>query len=248
MTHRAGIVRNRNTVHGWVLDLPGCIAGAPKVEELGGPLRLAIAEHIGWLRSHGEQVADDPMWETVEEVDGEALSATGGEFCFHDYRRPTTREDLECSLRLLAYAREELAAATSQLSDAVLDWAPPREAFGHFDTWAPDVRTIRDVARHVLELEVYYRAGLRDGPASGIFEPVGAPWDEHARTVALLRGLGAGALSRSYWPQRPGRRAPEEWTVRKVLARLISHERAHTAEIWQRRSWILLGPPCSSHS
>jgi hypothetical protein len=36
---------------------------------------------------------------------------------------------------------------------------------------------------------------------------------------------------------------PEQWTVRKVIRRIISHERFHTKEIQQRLSWILLGVP-----
>jgi hypothetical protein len=31
--------------------------------------------------------------------------------------------------------------------------------------------------------------------------------------------------------------------VRKLVRRIISHERAHTAEIEQRRTWLLAGVP-----
>ena len=243
MTFRVGLVRYAELVHGWVLDLPGCIAGAPTLESLDEPLRLAIAEYVGWLRSHGEPAPEGVDWEIAEDLDGESFGATGGEFCFDDDRRPLTGGERESTLRLLEHSRAELVAATEHLAPDVLDWAPPREAFAHFDAWAPEVRTIRDVARHVLELEVYYRAGLRDGPAAGIFEPVGTPCDEHAKTVDLLRAMSDADLSRSYWPIRPGRSEAEEWTVRKAIRRLISHERVHTAEIWQRRSWVLLGTP-----
>jgi hypothetical protein len=106
------------------------------------------------------------------------------------------------------------------------------------------VRTIRDVARHVLELEVYYRSGLRDGPAAGIFEPVGAPAEEHAARSAAAR-TGRGRTVTELLAGQTGAERAREWTVRKVLARLISHERVHTAEIWQRRAWVLLGAPGS---
>jgi hypothetical protein len=243
VTHRVGLVRYAGQVHGWVLDLPGCIAGAPTLESLDQPLRLGIAEYAGWLRSHGEPAHEGVGWEIAEDLDGEGFGATGGEFCFDDDRRPVAGDELKSALRLLEHSRAGLVGATEHLAPDVLDWSPPREAFAHFDAWAPEVRTIRDVARHVLELEVYYRAGLRDGAAAGIFEPVAAPWDEHAKTVDLLRGMSEVDLSRSYWPVRPGRSEPEEWTVCKALRRLISHERVHTAEIWQRRSWVLLGTP-----
>jgi hypothetical protein len=35
----------------------------------------------------------------------------------------------------------------------------------------------------------------------------------------------------------------EHWTARKVVRRVIAHERFHTAEIRQRQGWILLGVP-----
>jgi DinB family protein len=134
-------------------------------------------------------------------------------------------------------------SAFEPLPDAVLDWVPPAAAFEKFDPWAPDVRTIRGLLRHVLQFEVYYRDGPRDGAAKGISEQTGDPPAEHARTVQLLRSLTDDGRSRLYRPLRPGQSAPEEWTVRKMLRRTISHERAHTAEIQQRRTWLVLGVP-----
>ena len=129
------------------------------------------------------------------------------------------------------------------MPDAVLDWVPPLSSVAQFDAWAPEARTIRGIVQHVLQLETYYRAGLADGASTGIFERVGTPQEERERTVALLRSLDDEARSRVYRPVRPGRSTPEDWTVRKVLRRIISHERHHTAEIAQRRAWLLLGVP-----
>ncbi|MGE5594950.1 MAG: hypothetical protein ACM3S1_02810, partial [Hyphomicrobiales bacterium] len=64
----------------------------------------------------------------------------------------------------------------------------------------------------------------------GIFERVGEPESELARTVAALREAAA-AGERSWYPVRPGRTAPEEWTLRKAFRRIVSHHHAHTAEI-----------------
>ena len=152
-------------------------------------------------------------------------------------------EELESLIRRLGYARAELLASIDGVADAVLDWEPPRSAFASFDAWAPEVRTIRGVARHVFQFEPYYRDGLRDGPAAGIYERVSDPATEHALTVERLRSLSAEERSRVWRPLRPGGSAPEEWTVRKVVRRMVSHDRAHAAEIMQRRSWVLLGVP-----
>jgi hypothetical protein len=62
-------------------------------------------------------------------------------------------------------------------------------------------------------------------------------------TLSLLRSLSDEQRARVYRPIRPGVATPGSWTVRKVIRRIISHERAHTAEILQRRTWILLGVP-----
>jgi hypothetical protein len=231
------------TLHAWVLDLPGAIAGARDIDGLGDVLPLTLAEHVGWLRSHGEHVASTGEWEISERIDGEALAATGGEFVFAYDRAPLTHDELEGLIRRMTWARDDLLAAIDPLPDAVLDWAPPKSAIASFDAWAPEVRTIREIVGHVLQLETYYRDGLRDGPAKGIFEPTGDPESERALTLDRLRALSDDDRSRAWMPVRPGRTAAEEWTARKVVRRIISHERGHAAEVRQRLTWVLLGPP-----
>jgi hypothetical protein len=246
MKYAIGAVDYADTVHLWVLDLPGCITGGPTFDAAAAMLPVVIAEYEGWLRSHGERLAPGEGWEIAERLDGRAFDATGGEFCFEDDCEPLGREELERGITLMNYARADLLAALSPLPDAVLDWAPPRSTVAHFDAWAPEVRTIRDIERHVMQLEAYYRDGLRDGPSSGIFGDVTDPTAERGQTVTQLRALSDHDLSRTWRPVRPGRTAAEEWTVRKIFRRTISHERVHTAEVAQRRSWVLLGIPRES--
>jgi hypothetical protein len=253
MTHPVGLVTYHGFVHAWVLDLPGCIAGGRDTRELHTMLPLAIAEHASWLRSHDavDVGAADPAdygaaaagWEIAERVDGGALEATGGEFCFEADRAPLDHTELASLIDRIEFARDELLTAVRALPDAVLDWVPPDSAVQSFDPWAPEPRTVREVVRHTLQLEVYYRDGLRDGPAAGIFESVAEPASERSRTLELLRSMDDEALSRVYHPVRPSRQAHEPWTVRKVVRRLVSHDRTHAAEVQQRRTWVLLGAP-----
>jgi hypothetical protein len=232
-------------MHAWVLGLPGCVTGARDENELSGRLPLAIAEHEAWLRKHGEAVEVSEAWEIVERADVGSISR---EFCFDSERVGPSRDELERDIACMAYARSDLLASVDGLPDIVLDWAPPSSAYKSFDAWAPEVRTIREIVTHVLQLEVYYRDGLRDGPSIGIFERVDDPAFERNGTVELLRSLDDEARGRSYWPVRPGRDEAEEWTVRKVLRRIISHERMHAAEIDQRLAWLQLGVPDVSGS
>jgi hypothetical protein len=243
MTHQVGIVAYENAVHAWGIDLPGLVSWGSDLEELAPRFSLVLADYLAWLRRHGEDAGDDLAWEAVETVDGTALTSTGGEFCFAAERAPLSRDVLERAITRMAFARDDLMSAVDGLPDAVLDWEPPLSSVALLDAWAPEARTIRGIVEHVLQLETYYRAGLADGAAAGIFERIGVPQEERERTVALLRSLDDHWRNRSYYPVRPGRSTPEEWTVRKVLRRIISHERHHAAEIVQRRAWLLLGVP-----
>ena len=243
MTHTFGLVRYTNTLHAWGLDLPGLIVGAPDDAALFQAIPLSLAEHLAWLRRCGEDAADGLAWEVVEEIDGESLGATGGEFIFEAEKAPLSDADLEHLIARLSFSRAELLSAVDGLPDAILDWEPPDYAIGRRDPWAPEGRTIREIFTHVLQLEAYYRDGLRDGPSAGIFGATGDPAVERGATVDRLRALPAADRSRVWMPVRPGRTTPEPWTVRKVVRRIISHERMHAAEITQRRTWLLLGVP-----
>jgi hypothetical protein len=159
-------------MHAWILDLPGCVVGGRDTGELKEMLPLALAEHTAWLRRNGESVEPDGDWNIVEQVDGLALADHGGEFLFDCEREPLRRAELERLLARADWARAELLDSVRDLPDAILDWSPPKSAFTHFDSWAPEVRTIRDLVRHALQLEVYYRGGLHDGPTTGVFEAV----------------------------------------------------------------------------
>jgi hypothetical protein len=236
-------VQYEGRVIAWGLDLPGAVAGARDIAQLDDVLPLTIAEHVAWLRVHGEEVASDGSWAIAETIDGATLAATGGEFGFVHDRAPLSAEALQRLIARMQWARDDLLAAIAGLPDALLDWAPPLDAMTHVDAWAPEVRTIREIAGHVLQLEAYYRDGLRDGPAKGIFERVSEPAAERAITIERLRALSDEERSRVYLSVRPGRTAPEPWTARKVITRAISHDRAHAAEVRQRLTWILLGVP-----
>ena len=121
----------------------------------------------------------------------------------------------------------------SGATERLLDWLPEGLIAEHTDPWAPDVRTIRGILTHALQLEVFYREGLRSGPAAGIFGRVGSPAEETARTFEVIRAAADGGLDRVFHPLRyqpaRGEVVPGDWTIRKVLRRLISHDRAHAA-------------------
>lgn len=240
MAHRVELVWYGSALQAWVHDLPGCVAGGADRAALESMLPVAIGEHLAWLREHDEPCDASTDWEVVEEM---TAGQHRQDFLFDGDRAPVSDTDLDRYLARAEFARADLLAALHGVPDAVLDWTPPETAFAMYDAWAPEPRSIRDVVRHVLQLEVFYRASLRDGPAPGIFERVAEPADERRQTVEALRGLARADRARVFRPLHPGSETPGEWTLRKALRRMISHDRAHAAEIVQRRTWILLGPP-----
>jgi hypothetical protein len=70
------------------------------------------------------------------------------------------------------------------------------------------------------------------------------PGRQRALLIALLRALPQLDRGRVFRRRMPWQESGEEhWTARKVVRRVISHERFHIAEIRQRLSWALVGVP-----
>ena len=231
----------------WSGDWPGLVCGAPSEVALQNAMPRSIAEHAAWLASHGEAGPADLEWDVAATIDSRDAAPTEGDSFYVTDLDPLSPADFERFVRHARFSQEDLAASVAALPDLLLDWVPDGLALEHADPWAPDPRTIRGILTHALQLEVFYREGLHDGPAAGIFEQVQAPAEEQRRTLEILRDAARHDPDRVFHPIRPSasRTAPPpgDWTIRKALRRLISHNRAHAAEIVQRRTWVLLGPP-----
>lgn len=228
----------------WSDGWPGLLSGGASEDRIVEQLPLSIAEFCHWLGSEG--TLPDARGYIATRVDRTPDDAAGRDPCLPSDLMPLATPEFERFLAITERSQADLRDA-ADVPDALLDWLPPGLVAEHPDPWAPDIRTIRGILKHALQLEVFYRGGLVDGPAPGIFERVATPAEEHTGTLNLLRSLPHVDRARVFHPERhnPARTAtlPDEWTVRKVIRRLVSHNRAHTAEIVQRRTWVLLGPP-----
>jgi uncharacterized damage-inducible protein DinB len=241
--YRVGLTKNVGSdVEAWVFDLPGCWTVAPDVASIGPLLPVLIAEHLAWLRRHGETAGEvSPIEvEVTEGVDARREA----EFCFTADRAPVTAEEIETAIRRMGFARQELLDLVGELPDLVLDWRPPVSAAARIDSWAPQIRNIREILNHIASGDRYYRTAFQDEAAPP--EPQEEIFDlalQRQRAINHLRLLAAEDCARTFRPRRRLRSEAEEWTVRKALRRYICHERFHTAEIQQRRAWLVLGVP-----
>jgi len=246
---RVGVGRAGDVQTAVTFDLPGCACSASTGEAVREMLTLAIAEYRRWLARHGEAIVEgdggDGRIEIVEEIDAERAEGVEGEFVFKDDLRPLTADDVARAVRWMAYARDDLLRATDGLSDELLDWRPPASAMARIDAWKPMPLTIREILADIAGAERYYRTALCDGPGADDAADEEAPdlRVERKRSVGMLSSLEDADRGRVFAPQRAWQSGTERWTARKVVRRIIGHERFHTAEIEQRLSWIVLGAP-----
>ncbi len=235
MKYRVAIAKRPDgSADAWVADLPGCRAAAGSLRDAMDLLPVVAGEHLAWLAGHGEPV--DPAapfdHEVVEETEAR------GEFTFAVDREAMSRDELARAIRHAGYAHDDLMAVLKGLPDVVLDWVPPASAV-KIDQIFPDVRSMRMMLEHLTTAEAnYYLGSLSDGPG----ERVEASLPElHASSASRLRALNDETLGRLY--KRTGPRGEMEWTVRKVMRRMVSHKRFHTKEVQQRICWLTLGVP-----
>jgi hypothetical protein len=109
------------------------------------------------------------------------------------------------------------------------------------DERVPDARTIREMLEHAAGAETYFLRNITEPPPSQ--PPAAVRGFETGReaTIAHFRALELPDSGRVF--RRQGPRGEAEWSARKVLRRIINHQRFHAREVEQRLCWLALGVP-----
>ena len=221
-------------VGAWPIELPGCFVWAPSREVALARVPSAVGAFADWLARHDEpiDVPDTDRVEVVEELDAavrdERGDSTERNVLLTADRRPARPDEVEATIRRLAFARADLLA----LAGRVRDWEaangalPATDAAGR-DPLAPDA-----VLRHVGGAEVWlagrmdrrarYEGPPRDGDVDVFLDATRAWAIERIRALALTYD---GAVHD---------RAGEAWTLAKVLRRLVYHSLDHLGELDRR--------------
>lgn len=201
----------------WVPGLCGCATWAPTEDEVVARLPAKIEEHLAWMRSHGG--VPPPLEGSARIVE----RVQGDEVLFAWDRAAASPTEIRETRQLLRWTRTDLLRVLDRLPDEALDWDPPGRTLPDWATW----RTIRQIREHIARTEIGYYL----------------PWIGYTRDALLDEGEALLHSSRSaalHFLERlesePGRlRLVEErgeaWSVRKVLRRLVWHERIHTKSI-----------------
>jgi predicted RNase H-like HicB family nuclease/uncharacterized damage-inducible protein DinB len=179
--------------------LPGAAARGKTVEEVKENIRAAIVEYLQLLRNIGEPVprASEGLHLEFEEVDTTTFLTD------YDTLRPNEMDTL---LRWMAISRQELMDLVKSLPEAALDWTPEGET-----------RTLREVLNHLAEADLRYTDRLKQWPEAPLYRLAAT------RGVALERLRALTEAERASVTLHTG----EEWTPRKVIRRMLEHEREH---------------------
>ena len=186
-----------------VPSLPGATARGKTVAEAKENIRQAVSDYLRLLRDVGEPVARVSEGVSFEfEVVDDTTFPTD-----FDLLHPN---ELEALLRWMAVSRQELVDLVRDLPEDALLWKT-----------ADDERTIRDILYHLAEADVWYTDRLKQWPEAPMFRLAAA------RSVALERLRGAIESEQVGVTMHDG----EEWTPRKIVRRMLEHEREHIQQI-----------------
>jgi uncharacterized damage-inducible protein DinB len=112
----------------------------------------------------------------------------------------------------MAISRQELMDLVKGLPEDAWNWKP-----------GDDTPSIHDILCHMAESDLWYTDRLKQWPEAPMFRLAAT------RGVALerLRALGEAELGRVTIHEG------DEWTPRKVMRRMLEHEREHIAQLRQ---------------
>ena len=185
--------------------LPGASARGETIEEAKENVRVAIEEYLSLLRDVGEPVpkASEDIYLEFEEADSTTFLTD------YDALHPNEMETL---FRWMAVSRQELMDLVKSLPEEASDWEP--------EDGTP---AMRDILCHMAEADLWYTDRLKQWPEAPLFRLAAT------RGVALERLRALTDQDRSRVTFHEG----EEWTIRKVIRRMLEHEREHVAQLRQ---------------
>jgi len=210
----------------FVPSYPGCWVFGRTPESAIEKEKTAVADWFEWVGKHGEQVPTEIKDFEVEvaevlRVSYNPVEAGKEEPLFWSEVPPITKKDVKRTLRLMNYSREDLLKLVSDLGYDCLDWQPPNKP-----------RTIRNCLRHIAYVEPWYITLLNvDMPSRyprNVFEML-----TYTRKIVVdyLETMPRDRMRGIFQPKIYPHSICNLWTARKVLRRLVDHERLHTKYI-----------------
>ena len=149
------------------------------------------------------------------------LEAGKPEALFWSEVLPIQKDDIARTVRLMGYSRDDLLSLVSTITEESLDWDPPGKP-----------RTIRNCLEHIAYVEPWYitrlNFSLPEDYPKDVFELLNYT---RSTVVNCLHDFPARKMKGIFQPKKNKSPVCDLWTARKVLRRLVDHERLHTRYI-----------------
>jgi predicted RNase H-like HicB family nuclease len=207
-------------------EYPGCWVFGRTIQSALQKVEVAVTGWADWLLKYGEIVPDiskNVKAEVTEilRVDYNPIESGKPEPLFWSEVAPVTREDINRTISLMEHSRSELMVTIHDKTEDYMDWQPPNQP-----------RTIKNCIMHIANVELWYITRLN------IKIPDKSPENplellNFSRDVVLnnLNNFPKNKMKGIFQPRRYKNPVCNLWTARKVLRRLIDHERLHTKYI-----------------
>jgi predicted RNase H-like HicB family nuclease len=210
----------------FVPSCPGCWVFGHTPERALKKAGAAVADWSDWLKRHGEHTLSGVEGSELEvsevlKVTYNPVVAGKPEPLFWSEVLPVTKRDVAATIRLMNYSRQDLLTLVSDLTGECLDWQP-----------ADEPRTLRDCLRHIAYVEPWYitrlNADLRCRYPRNVFDMLRVTRES---VVDFLENFPREKMRGVFQPVKDRSPICDLWTARKVLRRLVDHERLHTRYI-----------------
>jgi predicted RNase H-like HicB family nuclease len=218
----------------FVPDCPGCwVFGRTKGSALK-KARSAVVDWIEGLRRQGGEIPHSgrnlrvDLRRQIEIEVAEMMKiaynpAKAGkpEPLFWSEVLPVTRDDIKRTIWLMKYSRQDLLELVSHLTEEQLNFKPPDQT-----------RTIKNCLKHIAYVEPWYinrlNIELPEDYPKDVFEFL-----NYTRKIVVnsLSDLPREKMRGVHQPVKYKSPTCDLWTARKVLRRLVDHERLHTRYI-----------------
>lgn len=210
----------------FVPDYPGCWVYGRTKERALKKARVAIKQWFDWLEEHGESYSKADRKFEIDVVESmrvnyNPVKAGKPEPLFWSEVLPVKRDDIKRTIQLMNYSRQDLLDLVTPLTKEQIDFKPLGQP-----------RTIKNCLKHIAYVEWWYVNRLN------IEIPEKFPKDLFG-LMSHIRELVMGVLEKFPREKMRGVHQPVKyksptcdlWTARKVLRRLVDHERLHTRYI-----------------
>jgi len=215
-------------------DCPGCWVFGQTKERALKKVKVAIVEWFDWLKRHKENIPrlgrdfQPDINNKVEieiaemlRVDYNPAKAGKPEPLFWSEVPPVKKDDIKRTIRLMNYSRKDLLNLVSELTGKQLSFKPSDKP-----------RTIRNCLKHIAYVEPWYITRLNielpENYPKDVFELL-----DYTREIVVnsLHNLPKERMRGIFQPGKYKSPICDLWTARKVLRRLVDHERLHTRYI-----------------